>query len=124
MKQLNFVFDCLDGKYEFVGKLDDVLVYTVETNIVGFNDIEGELDKETSDLFLKKLEMANIDKWDRQYSGENSIEDAVYWYVKYKDGDKIYVSSGEESFEPYNYEHLIEALKLCDDKADYFMIGR
>ena len=36
--------------------------------------------------------------------------------------NKEYVSSGEESYEPYNYEHLISAIMLCDDKASYFMI--
>lgn len=124
MKQLNFVFTCLDGNYEFVGKLDDVLVYTVETNIEGLNSFEGELDKKNSEEFLKKVEMANIDKWDREYKGDNPIEDGVKWYAKYIDEDKVYVSSGEESFEPYNYEHLIEALLVCDKNAEYFMIGR
>ena len=51
----------------------------------------------------------------------SGIADAVKWKVKLIKDDKEYVSKGEESFEPYTYKQLIDALRLMEDKADYFL---
>ena len=68
------------------------------------------------------LKKAGIGKWDREYpaSGEG-IEDAVRWKVKLTEDDREYVSKGEESFEPYDYEVFMDALRILEDRADYFL---
>ena len=123
MKSLKFVFDCLEGKYEFNAQSDNNLVFSIDSTIETLESFEGELDVNKTKLFFDEIDLANIKKWQRRYdSNLTPIEDAVKWYVKYIEDDKEYVSEGEESYEPYEYNHLIEAIKLCDDKADYFMI--
>ena len=51
----------------------------------------------------------------------SGIADAVKWKVKLIKDDKEYVPRGEESFEPYTYKQLIDALRLMEGKADYFL---
>jgi len=122
MNNLRFIFNCLEGKYEFNCEIKDTVIFSIETDIEGLESKEGELDIDLSKKFFEEVNNAQIEKWDRHYSAINPIENGVKWYVKYVSDDKEYVSDGEESYEPYNYEHLISAIMLCDDKASYFMI--
>ena len=122
MNNLTFIFNCLDGKYEFNCQFENSATFTVETDIPELESKQGELDEKLTEKFLEELKKAQIEKWERYYDASNPIEDAVKWHVKYSFDNKEYVSSGEESYEPYNYEHLISAIMLCDDKASYFMI--
>ena len=119
MRRLEYHFSCLDGSYFLLCEIDDKLSFTIETDIAGFENRGGELDEETSTKFVKLLDEAQIEKWERSYTGSD-IEDAISWKLKYVKEDKEYVSEAIETCEPYNYEKLIEALKLLEDKADYF----
>ena len=123
MNRLEYHFDCLDGKYLCVCQFDDEsLSYVIESSIPELSGKSGELSKEETVRFNKLLEEAQIEKWDREYMADLSgIADAVKWKVKLIKDDKEYVSRGEESFEPYNYKQLIDALRLMEDKADYFL---
>ena len=123
MNRLEYHFDCLDGKYLCVCQFDDEsLSYVIESSIPELSGKSGELSKEEAIRFNKLLEEAQIEKWDREYMADLSgIADAVKWKVKLIKDDKEYVSRGEESFEPYNYKQLIDALRLMEDKADYFL---
>ena len=119
MRRLEYHFSCLDGTYFLLCEINDRVSYSIETDIAEFESKSGELDEETSEKFVKLLAEAQIEKWERNYKG-SGIEDAISWKLKYTDEDKEYVSQAEETCEPYNYEKLIEAVKLIDDKADYF----
>ena len=123
MNRLEYHLDCLDGKYLCVCQFDDEsLNYVIESSIPELSGKSGELSKEEAVRFNKLLEEAQIEKWDREYMADLSgIADAVKWKVKLIKDDKEYVSRGEESFEPYNYKQLIDALRLMEDKADYFL---
>ncbi len=123
MNRLEYHFDCLDGKYLCVCQFDDEsLSYVIESSIPELSGKSGELSKEEAVRFNKLLEEAQIEKWDREYMADLSgIVDAVKWKVKLIKDDKEYVSRGEESFEPYTYKQLIDALRLMEDKADYFL---
>ena len=123
MNRLEYHFDCLDGKYLCVCQFDDEsLSYVIESSIPELSGKSGELSKEEAVRFNKLLEEAQIEKWDREYMADLSgIADAVKWKVKLIKDDKEYVSRGEESFEPYNYKQLIDALRLMEGKADYFL---
>ena len=123
MNRLEYHFDCLDGKYLCVCQFDDEsLSYVIESSIPELSDKSGELSKEEAVRFNKLLEEAQIEKWDREYMADLSgIVDAVKWKVKLIKDDKEYVSRGEESFEPYTYKQLIDALRLMEGKADYFL---
>ena len=122
MDQLLFRFTCLDGTYGFEAQFNsDELHYDVQSTIPELDSLSGTL--ENPETFLKELELAEIEKWDRNYSADGSlIEDAVKWQVKLVRDEKEYVTEGEESYEPYRYEHLVRALMCCDEKAEYFMI--
>ena len=123
MNRLEYHFDCLDGKYLCVCQFnDESLSYVIESSIPELSGKSGELSKEEAVRFNKLLEEAQIEKWDREYMADLSgIVDAVKWKVKLIKDDKEYVSRGEESFEPYTYKQLIDALRLMEDKADYFL---
>ena len=123
MNRLEYHFDCLDGKYLCVCQFDDEsLSYVIESSIPELSGKSGELSKEEAVRFNKLLEEAQTEKWDREYMADLSgIADAVKWKVKLIKDDKEYVSKGEESFEPYTYKQLIDALRLMEDKADYFL---
>jgi len=123
MNRLEYHFDCLDGKYLCVCQFDDEsLSYVIESSIPELSGKSGELSKEEAVRFNKLLDEAQIEKWDREYMADLSgIVDAVKWKVKLIKDDKEYVSRGEESFEPYTYKQLIDALRLMEDKADYFL---
>ena len=122
MNRLEYRFSCLDGNYFFVCEMSDTAVFKIETDIPELENKEGQLDDEKKEAFIKELKEAGIERWESNYHGDSAIEDAVKWYVKYNEDDREYVSDGEESFEPYNYEHLIRALMICDEKAEYFLI--
>ena len=119
MRRLEYHFSCLDGSYFLLCEISDRVSFTIETDIEGFENKSGELAEETAAKFVKLLDEAQIEKWERDYSGSD-IEDAVSWKLKYVNDDKEYVSKAEEACEPYNYEKLIEAMKLIEEKADYF----
>ena len=123
MNRLEYHFDCLDGKYLCVCQFDDEsLSYVIESSIPELSGKSGELSKEEAVRFNKLLEEAQIEKWDREYMADLSgIADAVKWKVKLIKDDKEYVSRGEESFEPYTYKQPIDALRLMEGKADYFL---
>ena len=117
MFKLNFEIDCPDGKYAFYCVCDEKLEYKVETDILGLDSKEGEI---SSDRFIRMLNDANIERWDRKYSGDNLIEDGIIWKLIYETDDRKYETEGYESYEPYNFEYLLSAIKLCDTQLEYF----
>lgn len=120
MNKLEYQIDCLDGVYNFTAEFEDNVIFNVETNIGSLNSFSGELDENTSRQFIEEIEKAQIEKWDKEYKTEMSeIEDGIKWQMRYLKNDKEYVSCGEESYQPYNYEHLVKAIRLCDEKNDY-----
>ena len=122
MDQLLFHFACLDGIYDFEAQFTaERLQYEIQSTIPELESLSGVL--EETESFRKELELAEIEKWDRKYPAMRTpIEDAVKWQVKLIKDGKEYVTEGEESYEPYRYEHLVKALMCCDGKAEYFMI--
>lgn len=120
MIELEFKIDCLDGRYCFSCRCDEDLDYSVDTDIAGLESVEAKLDQEKISEFSKCLDEADIEKWDRSYSGENEIEDGIRWSLKYTKDGKEYFTDGRESFEPYCFENLIKAIKLCDRQIEYF----
>ena len=123
MNRLEFYFNCLDGHYFCVCEADGPsFIYSVETDIPGLSDKSGELSEEEARAFSYEIASAGIRGWNRYYLPEQEgIEDAVKWKVRLYEEDKEYVSSGEESYEPYGYEHLIGALQLFEEGADLFL---
>lgn len=124
MNSLHFKFSCLDGNYSFSALYDKgILCYIVQTNIPGLSNKVEEISDDRLGEFLLELEKAHIEKWDKKYlSNGNGIEDATSWKVQYFNNEMEYTSYGEETFEPYDYNHLIKALIVCDNKATYFLI--
>ena len=122
MDQLLFHFACLDGTYDFEAQFTaDELRYETKSTIPELESLSGVL--EETESFRKELELAEIEKWDRKYPAMGTpIEDAVKWQVKLIKDGKEYVTEGEESYEPYRYEHLVKALMCCYGKAEYYMI--
>ncbi len=121
MNRLEYHFDCLDGNCLLVCETENETLYFTVT---GSNPVVVEKNGELSEAgaFAKLLEEAKIETWERSYKPESEgIEDAVHWKVVYQKDGKEYVSCGEESFEPYGYDKLIEALKLFEPEADYFL---
>lgn len=116
MNSLYFRFTCLEGNYEFRADFDDKKgTYSIETDIAELENKSGDLPEE----FISQLNNAEIEKWDKRYDGQR-IEDGTSWRVSYIKDDKTYISSGEESYYPYNYNNFLEAIKMCDEKAVYF----
>ena len=120
MNELQFRIDCLDGSYCFSCRKENNLVYDTDTNIEGLENVQGELDEARTDEFEKYLKEAQIEKWDEEYSGENLIEDGIRWSLVYIDENRELKCRGIESFEPYNFEYLLKAIKLCDKQLEYF----
>ncbi len=120
MMELEFTIVCLDGRYCFSCRSDECLGYETDTDINGLECIQGQLDEEKAAEFLKLIKEAEIEKWEKEYSGENPIEDGIEWSIKYMKDDKEYMSCGKESFEPYRFENLLKAIKLCDRQLEYF----
>ena len=119
MEKLTFKIDCLWGKYLFEAAADEgKIVYRSSSDIEGFTDKEGTLDDPRA--FLNLIEEAHIEKWEKEYKGENGIEDAIKWSVEFEDGGHRYLSSGEEAFWPYGYDKLIQAIRLVDEDIDRF----
>jgi len=124
MNKILYEFSCLDGKYIFNAEFNEEFVkYEIETDIEGLENITADLSDDLVKEFNQYILDANIDKWEKEYFGENNIEDATKWVVRYFVDDKEFVSKGEETYWPYNYELLIKAIKLCDNKADVLDIG-
>ena len=120
MIKLEFKIDCLDGKYYFDCACNEELIYNVDTSINSLNNIEGQLSDEDKEKFLSLINEAQIEKWDRNYTGISLIDDGIRWSVKYLNNDKEYVSDGVESYEPYSFRKLIEAIMICDKQLSYF----
>ncbi len=120
MKELQFRIDCLDGSYCFSCRKEDNLIYDTDTNIKGLENVQGELDQAGTAEFMKCLEKAQIGKWDEEYRGDNPIEDGISWSLVCIDEEREIKSSGIESFEPYCFEYLLKAIKLCDKQLEYF----
>ena len=120
MNRLEYHFDCLDGNCLLVCEAENgIMHYTVTGDNPVITGKAGELE---TYAFEKLLEEAKIESWERRYEAQGEgIEDAVHWKVVYRKDGKEYVSYGEESYEPYGYEKLIEALKLFEPEADYFL---
>ena len=120
MNKIEYIINCLDGTYTFAAEFNKIVLYGVETNIESLSSFVGELSEENSKKFIEEINNAQIEKWDREYKAEQSeIEDGITWKVIYTKDDKEYVSSGKESYVPYNHEHLINAILLCDKENDY-----
>ena len=117
MKHLEYKCECLEGNYLLAV---DGLSYRVVTDIERLESREGELGAEDAKKFAELLAKAGVEKWDEEYTGENGIEDAVRWQFSCEDDNAAYHSQGEESFYPYGYEYLLEALELCDPGITYF----
>ena len=121
MFELEYCFECLNGKYFLNVKEDN---YEISTDIAELENKEGLLTEAENNAFQKQLNKAGIEKWDKEYPASgNRIEDAVKWSVRYTAEGKEYFSTGEESYEPYTYNELIRALMIIDEKAQYFLIG-
>ena len=122
MNRLEYKFDCLDGHYFLLCQWDEVLNYEVDTDIAEFESRSGELSEEETKKFTDLLDQAKIESWEKEYLPENEgIEDAVKWKLVLQKNEKEYVSYGEESFEPYGYELFADALRILEEKADYFL---
>ena len=121
MNRLEYHFDCLDGNCLLVCEAEnEILHFTVTGSNPLITEKAGELSEAAA--FEKLLEEARIESWERFYKAETEgIEDAIHWKVIYQKDGKEYVSSGEESYEPYGYEKLIEAPKLFEPEVDYFL---
>ena len=115
--KLTYNFKCLDGEYKLIVENNE---YVVETNIYCFSSKVGTIDN--IELFIDLINKAKIENWDKEYLGE-TVEDYIEWSIEYIKDDKIYKSNGLESYEPYNYNYLIEAFKLIESNADYFKAG-
>ena len=111
--KLLYNFKCLDGEYELI--VDD-RNYIVNSTISCFETRTGVI--EDADKFNDLINKANIKSWDKEYKGE-LITDSIEWSIEY-DG---YKSRGYETYEPYNYDYLIEAIKLIEKNGDYFKAG-
>ena len=121
MKHLELTCTCLEGNYTFTADtVNGRIVYSVITDIENLASLEGRLGFLKSRKFSKLLDKTQIEKWDSEYTGESGIEDAVKWKVSWKDDEKEYSSKGEESYYPYNWEYLLEAIALCDRNIEYF----
>ena len=120
MIELEFTINCLDGRYCFSCRNDGCISYEVDTDINSLECVQGELGQQQTEEFLKYLNEAQIEKWDAEYSGDNLIEDGIEWSLKYLNEDKEYQVSGKESFEPYNFEYLLKAIKIADKQLEYF----
>ncbi|MBR4471316.1 MAG: hypothetical protein IKS54_08420 [Erysipelotrichaceae bacterium] len=122
MNRLEYKFDCLDGHYFLIAQWDEVLNYEIDTDIAEFESRSGELSAEGTKKFADLLDQAKIESWEKEYLPENEgIEDAVKWKLVLCKDEKEYVSYGEESFEPYGYELFVDALRIFEEKADYFL---
>ena len=122
MNRLEYNFDCLDGHYRLAAEWDETLNYEIESDIPEFENRSGELSKEETSAFLAVLKKAQIEKWDREYlSCCEAIEDGIRWKVRLCEDGREYVSKGEESFEPYDYEIFMDALRILEKKADFFL---
>lgn len=122
MNQLIVKFNALDGDYTFICHIEDEISYSIDTNIDVLESKEGIFLKDEKERFLDKIKEARITSWDKQYSKTGlKIEDSVKWEVEYIFLDKTYKSKGEEGYWPYNFDSLIEALIIADDKAKYFL---
>lgn len=120
MDRLEYSLKCLDGTYCFSCTWNDEdLEYEVKTDI---EVLESKIGNVKAKPFTEELRKANLERWDRSYEASNPIEDGTKWKVKAVLDDIEYVSYGDESFYPYDYEHLIAAIILCDEKAEYCMI--
>lgn len=117
MNRLEYKFICLDGYYNLSIDIDDQLSFVVDTNIDELVTKSGVIDKNE---FINKFNELDFKSWDRYYNATlSSIEDATKWSLIYIEDDKVYESEGEESYEPYRYYDLIDALCIVDDNAKY-----
>lgn len=118
MNSLEFRFECLDGYYYLNAVINETVSFTVDTSIAELESKQNEVDGKE---FIALLNKADIKAWDRHYNATGlPIEDCTRWSIRYTEDDKIYESDGEESYEPYRYKDLINALCILDDKAVYF----
>ena len=114
MKKINYTFECLWGIYNFDCEFDlDNVVYSVNSSINDSFEKQGDLSKEDVKKFNELIDKARIDTWQEEYEDLN-IEDKTTWKIVYIDEDKEYKSHGYEGSWPYNYQCLIDAMKLCD----------
>lgn len=123
MNRMNFQLDCLDGKYDLNIDLDENnLHYEVTTNIDYLNskigDINPKVFKEAIDkIDFNKLISVNSIK-------EVEIEDPVLWKFNYVIDSNENCIEGKEGNWPYNYDELIEALILIDEKLEVFKANK
>ena len=112
MEKLIVKFVCLDGDYCLT---IDNNVYSIETNIVGFDNKNGVI--ENHDEFVSKIKGLNINNWINENESQNiNIEDAVKWSIQIDD----YIVNGCEGLWPYNYDSLINILISLDQNISMF----
>jgi len=113
-------FECLQGHY--IINIDNDS-YIIDTNINGFENSEGNFDLNSFNELFRKT---NIHLWESIYEVNGlAIEDSVKWSIDYTDDEGInFTSKGEEGYWPYEYDELIDALMIIDNKLDYFKANR
>lgn len=124
MFKLEYTYDCLDGKYFLCAEGEDEITYAVDSSIPVLASKQGSLDETDSRRFLQALKDCGIERWAKEYKADlGSIEDAIRWSLTYIINGKEYFSKGEESYEPYNYNKLIETLMIIDENTACFRMG-
>ena len=123
MNRINFQLDCLDGKYDLNIDLDENnLHYEVTTNIDYLDSKSGDINSKTfkeaiDKIDFNKLILVNSIK-------EVEIEDPVIWKFNYVIDSNENCIEGKEGNWPYNYDELIEALILIDEKLEIFKANK
>ena len=115
MKRLEYKFESLDGYY-YIDINFDENVFVVDTSIETLESKQGTFDDE----IINKLNSLKLKDWDRYYNAYGSeITDATKWSLKYYEDDNLYETEGEESYEPYKYNDLIDLFCILDKNAKY-----
>lgn len=123
MNRMNFQLDCLDGKYDLNIDLDENnLHYEVTTNIDYLDSKSGDIN---SKAFKEKINKIDFNKLISVNSIKDvEIEDPVIWKFNYVIDSKDNCIEGKEGNWPYNYDELIEALILIDEKLEVFKANK
>ena len=123
MNRINFQLDCLDGKYDLNIDLDENnLHYEVTTNIDYLNSKIGDINPK---VFKEAIDKIDFNKLISVNSIKDvEIEDPVIWKFNYVIDSNENCIEGKEGNWPYNYDELIEALILIDEKLEVFKANK
>ena len=123
MNRMNFQLDCLDGKYDLNIDLDENnLHYEVTTNIDYLNSKIGDINPK---VFKEAIDKIDFNKLISVNSIKDvEIEDPVIWKFNYVIDSNENCIEGKEGNWPYNYDELIEALILIDEKLEVFKANK